>query len=64
VYFKRGPQQAMLCDLTSFTQYTIRVAVRPLPRSGLDAEGEDGYTSEWMYINERTAPSGKKIFTF
>ena len=53
--FKRGPSQAEICGLTPFTQYTIRVAVRPLRRS----DG-DGYLSEWRYLqNVRTNPSGQ-----
>ena len=53
--FKRGPTRKAICGLTPFTQYTIGVAVKPLPRTD-----RDGYISEWQYLqNVRTQPSGQ-----
>lgn len=61
LYFTRGPREALICELTPFTQYTIRVAVRPLPRGGGDNQGQDGFTSDWMYTTQRTDPSVPEV---
>ena len=60
VYFTRGPQTALLCDLTPFTEYTIRVCVRAWSAGArTDVHLADEFTSQWVYITERTQPAGK-----
>ncbi|XP_076440194.1 uncharacterized protein LOC143279843 isoform X2 [Babylonia areolata] len=59
IFFKRGPGKAKICGLTPFTEYTIRVAVKPLPRG---KNALDGYRSEWKYIEKvRTDPSVPEV---